>query len=218
MSCVGYSAYVITNSATGAVYVGITTGCITRRLHCHFSAASKGRDSHLGAAIREHGEQCFAVTKIASSWSWLSLGKLEQSLVAQYRSSGLCYNASVGGRSVRPHAGFEFDAAGRCTCRSAVAPDRDISSVLASNIRELRGAMGLTQLDVARRAGLTHGHVHKLESGACSNPSLATAMAIARALGTSLDRLVGDAGERTASHFHGSKPDTSVGDFQFRLQ
>jgi transcriptional regulator with XRE-family HTH domain len=55
---------------------------------------------------------------------------------------------------------------------------RRISTV----IRELRGANGLTQLQLAKRAKVTRGYLAQLEAGHKTNPSLPTLRKLAKAL------------------------------------
>lgn len=65
------------------------------------------------------------------------------------------------------------------------------STVLGSNLRRLRSASGLTQAEVARRAGIARPHYAALETGASSNggpanPRLSTLVDLALALRTTL--------------------------------
>lgn len=60
---------------------------------------------------------------------------------------------------------------------------------LGRNIRDLRVASGRTQAEVARLAGLAAGTVGAIEAGR-SNPSLPTIVALASALGASIDQIV----------------------------
>ncbi len=55
----------------------------------------------------------------------------------------------------------------------------------AAKLRSLRLAAGLTQAELAERAGLHRSHVLKLEAGTVQ-PSLAKAAALAKALGKRL--------------------------------
>lgn len=60
---------------------------------------------------------------------------------------------------------------------------------LGQHIRDLRLATGRTQADVARLAGLSESTVGAVEAGR-SNPSLPTIVALAQALGVSIDQIV----------------------------
>jgi transcriptional regulator with XRE-family HTH domain len=62
---------------------------------------------------------------------------------------------------------------------------RRISTV----IRELRGANGLTQLQLAKRAKVTRGYLAQLEAGHKTNPSLPTLRKLAKALGVPMTEL-----------------------------
>lgn len=66
-----------------------------------------------------------------------------------------------------------------------------IAATIARRMRELREAPGLSLQTVADRAGLTKSHIWEMERGSARNPTIATAVGIARALGVSLDSLAG---------------------------
>jgi putative transcriptional regulator len=61
---------------------------------------------------------------------------------------------------------------------------------MGERLRKLRQAAGLSQAELAARAGLTVDSVQNWEQGR-SEPSLSRAARLARALGTSLDELAG---------------------------
>lgn len=74
-----------------------------------------------------------------------------------------------------------------------VTPDRGPRvDMYAYGLRHLREAAGLTQLELAVRAGLTPATVSRLEN-AHQSPTLVTAEALSRALGISLGELLGGA-------------------------
>jgi DNA-binding XRE family transcriptional regulator len=62
---------------------------------------------------------------------------------------------------------------------------------LGERVRELRLAAGLTQEEAANRARLDGKHWQAIEAGA-TNPTVATLIGIARALGVGVGRLFGD--------------------------
>lgn len=69
------------------------------------------------------------------------------------------------------------------------------SKTLGDNLRRLRTEAGLTQTEVASRAGIARPHYAALESGASSNggpanPRLSTLIDLAKALGTTLSQLL----------------------------
>ncbi len=66
-----------------------------------------------------------------------------------------------------------------------------IVTAIATRMRELRDARGLSLQDVADRAGIAKSHVWQIEQGKSANPTIATTVGIARALGVSLDYLAG---------------------------
>ncbi len=67
-------------------------------------------------------------------------------------------------------------------------------SVIGTAARALRARAGLTQAELAERAGLAFETISRVESGR-EPPSLRTAMSLADALGTTLDEVVGRANE-----------------------
>jgi len=60
---------------------------------------------------------------------------------------------------------------------------------LASRLRSARGRAGLTQEQLADRAGVTTEHLQRLERGV-GNPTLATVYALADILGINVTELV----------------------------
>jgi transcriptional regulator with XRE-family HTH domain len=66
----------------------------------------------------------------------------------------------------------------------------DVAVNLANNMRQLREARGLTQQQVAKRAGVPRPTWANLESGG-ANPTLAVLVRVASALSVSLEELVG---------------------------
>lgn len=61
---------------------------------------------------------------------------------------------------------------------------------IGKRIHDLREERGLTQREVARRAGLTPSGVGFIEHGQTRNPSAETVVAIARALGVPVEELL----------------------------
>lgn len=60
---------------------------------------------------------------------------------------------------------------------------------LAANLKRLRLAAGLTQVDVAEKTGMERVAIYRLES-AKSNPTLSTLSKLAKVLGVTIDDLV----------------------------
>jgi transcriptional regulator with XRE-family HTH domain len=58
--------------------------------------------------------------------------------------------------------------------------------MLSTRLASLRKAAGLTQTELAQRAGLSLGWVHKIERGERKGPLFATMVKLARALNVSL--------------------------------
>jgi transcriptional regulator with XRE-family HTH domain len=78
----------------------------------------------------------------------------------------------------------------------------DVATHLANNMRQLREAHGLTQQQVAKRAGLPRPTWANLESGG-ANPTLSVLLKVARALSVSLEELLGP--PRPSSKFYPAK-------------
>lgn len=66
-----------------------------------------------------------------------------------------------------------------------------VVATIATRMRELREARGLSLQELAIRAGIAKSHVWQIEQGKSANPTIATTVGIARALGVSLDYLAG---------------------------
>lgn len=62
--------------------------------------------------------------------------------------------------------------------------------MLSERLRRAREAAGISCRELDRLAGITPGHSWSLERGARATPTSATASALARALGVSLDWLI----------------------------
>ena len=57
-------------------------------------------------------------------------------------------------------------------------------------IRERRKSLKLLQVDAAAAAGLTQGNWARIESGAKPDPKLSTALRVAAALKTAIEKLI----------------------------
>jgi transcriptional regulator with XRE-family HTH domain len=75
---------------------------------------------------------------------------------------------------------------------------------LGRSIRAERRRAGLTQAELARKAGIAPNHLSRLESGEKIDPRFATVASLAAALGISLDTLAKGLGRR------GSMPGSAV--------
>jgi transcriptional regulator with XRE-family HTH domain len=58
-------------------------------------------------------------------------------------------------------------------------------------LKRLREAKGLSQLELAKRAGVAQGYVSELEAGQKKNPGIETLRKIAKALGVPVTELLG---------------------------
>lgn len=76
--------------------------------------------------------------------------------------------------------------------------EQQVADRLAARLRELRESAGLTQEDVASRAGISRNHYQLLENGwghrgsrSPANPRLSTLDRLCHVLGTSVPELIG---------------------------
>ncbi len=68
---------------------------------------------------------------------------------------------------------------------------------IGERLKQLREMRGLSQNELAKRAGVSHPVVSDLERGIREDMTVSTAKALARALGVSLEMLVGDVDSET---------------------
>ena len=66
-----------------------------------------------------------------------------------------------------------------------------MSSECLKNLKKLRNKKGWSQEKLAREAGISYQTLIKIEQGRIQNPKLETLIKLAKALGVSLDKLVG---------------------------
>lgn len=61
---------------------------------------------------------------------------------------------------------------------------------ISDNIKRIRNEAGLSQQELADRAGISKSQIWRLEKGEQKNPTLETLIPISKALGVSLDEIV----------------------------
>ena len=66
-----------------------------------------------------------------------------------------------------------------------------MSSGNLRNLKKLRNKKGWSQERLAREAGISYNTLIKIERGGIKNPRLETLIKLAKALGVSIDKLVG---------------------------
>ena len=76
----------------------------------------------------------------------------------------------------------------------------DIAATIAARCVKLRTERDLSLQAVADRAGLSKSHVWDLEQGRARNPTVDTAVRLARAFGVSIDYLIGIGTEQPDLH------------------
>lgn len=79
--------YRITNTVTGRVYIGATSGCLRARLKQHSYAATA-----IGRAIRKYGIGCFKIESIYKAKNKKELNKKELEMIRKHK--GNSYNAT----------------------------------------------------------------------------------------------------------------------------
>lgn len=62
--------------------------------------------------------------------------------------------------------------------------------ILSKNLKQYRKKLGLSQDQIARKAGIPYSTYLKIESGYTPNPSIQTVVNIAKALSVSMDHLI----------------------------
>ena len=80
---------------------------------------------------------------------------------------------------------------------------------LGKRLQRARQGAGLTQQQLCQKAGLSFSTLTKIERGAIKSPSIFTIQAIAGAVGTSLDELVGESPARPGRHLSKTKSGAS---------
>jgi hypothetical protein len=94
----GYKLYLIRNTKSPKLYVGITIGTLEKRLKQHFSSAKRGRKGALQNAINHYGEDCFSIELISNSASsFEELQDLEILEIAKRDCLRNGYNSAHGG-------------------------------------------------------------------------------------------------------------------------
>lgn len=76
----------------------------------------------------------------------------------------------------------------------------DVAASMAKRCRDLREQRDLSLQTVADRAGLSKSHVWELEQGRSRNPTVDTAVRLARAFGVSLDYMTGLSSDAPTLH------------------
>ena len=75
--------------------------------------------------------------------------------------------------------------------RNLVLAAETIAARIAATTHNLRKERRLSLEELATSAGITKSHLWELEQGRSKNPTIATCVALARALGISLEYLIG---------------------------
>ena len=87
------------------------------------------------------------------------------------------------------------------TARAAAYRQEVEAKIFACHLAELRSELGINQVDLARKLGITHGGVSRIEWSV--DPKLSTLCKLASALGGTLHIEI-SVGERTVSLVHPS--------------
>ena len=74
--------------------------------------------------------------------------------------------------------------------------------MLSLNIKNLRAKRGWTQRDLAKKSGITHATILKLESGVNDNPTMKTLVALSEVFDVKIDELVNGKKPRKPRRMH----------------
>lgn len=94
--------YVIENSITPRIYVGVTARALCKRWAEHLKDARNGVDRALYRAMRKHGIENFSIRQIDTAASWPELCELESKTLLSFRKSQK-YNMTTGGEGSPGH-------------------------------------------------------------------------------------------------------------------
>src|SRR5690242_6335233 len=83
---------------------------------------------------------------------------------------------------------------GHLLCHHTTAVTRVVAN-LGDRVRNVRAARGITQLELARRAGISRQALGAIESG-LYQPGVVVALSLARELGETVERLFADNDEQ----------------------
>lgn len=99
MDCALFQAYLITCSATGKRYVGITSRMLKQRWAEHvYDSRSNRQRTALGRAIAKHGADAFTIEPLCCARTWEDICHAERLLIEQWRTKApRGYNLSDGG-------------------------------------------------------------------------------------------------------------------------
>ena len=93
--------YLITNTATGKRYVGVTRRGLKRRWSEHLHAARTGVNTALYSAIRKYSEAAFVIEQLASVANKDDVAAVERALIEQQKTKApFGYNLTDGGDGV----------------------------------------------------------------------------------------------------------------------
>lgn len=93
--------YLITNTATGKRYVGVTRRGLKRRWSEHLRAARTGINTALYSAIRKYSEAVFTIEQLASVVNKDDVAVVERALIEQQKTKApFGYNLTDGGDGV----------------------------------------------------------------------------------------------------------------------
>jgi hypothetical protein len=94
----GFKLYVVTNTANGKQYVGLTMTSLEQRLKQHIAAAKRGRKSAFSNALRKYGVEAFTISLIRSdACSYAELQRQEVNEIKLRDTIRNGYNTAKGG-------------------------------------------------------------------------------------------------------------------------
>ncbi|WP_187272344.1 NUMOD1 domain-containing DNA-binding protein [Zeimonas arvi] len=198
-----FKAYLITNTATGQQYIGVTERSLKSRWRQHLQSAKSGDYGYLlHDEIRRYGPDTFDFQFIACAATRSDLGELEKLLVAQYQTVENGYNQTRGGKAGEM-VGKAVTVNGKTFISlNAASRHHGVEEYLVHQRMRVQGWTLEQALGVAPAPRRTHKG-RAIEADGCSYPTIRaaaeahniteSALATRLALGWSTDQALGRA-------------------------
>ena len=91
------SVYVITNTVSGSLYIGMTSMALAKRFNSHKDMVRQGKKTPLYDAMRSYGKDNFRIDLYAELPTRAEAGALEAKLIVEKRETDRIYNLAPGG-------------------------------------------------------------------------------------------------------------------------
>lgn len=136
-----WNIYRLTNTATGAVYIGQTKRTVRQRWNSHKLPSQQKPGSRIGAAIRKYGPEAFLVEHLACCLSWQDADFVESLLIDLHDSIRNGYNLCAGGQGAPRRfckRGHELSVVGQTSDGKCVVCRREWDRARCQREREVR--------------------------------------------------------------------------------